>query len=191
MHEAESTRPEKSRLENLEPSQILTELARLAMAVKEEQADNSGIIGNEGANGQQQERMFADIRDLPQHNVEHARVVYDALASSESPDDRSTAATFIHQLAKVDPDHALPIWERLMGDDDKRVRQGAYETLTEDAVGDEELILDFRAVIPLFQEYLSREGLEEREKTAEQHMAELTTRAYLKADAERQANERR
>ena len=56
--------------------------------------------------------------------------IYAGLTKHESFEARTTAASIIDHLGAVDPDITLAMWEALLDDSEREVRDMAYETLT-------------------------------------------------------------
>jgi hypothetical protein len=69
------------------------------------------------------------IRQLPQRNLPHARVVYRAFAESETPDDRQQAASFMFRMVPYDRELGFGLWHQLTRDENRRVRLQAIDPL--------------------------------------------------------------
>lgn len=102
--------------------------------------------------------FVVELGFLPGHNPSKAKEVYTALANSEDVDTRATASVIIQELARVDPNSALPLWQQLMGDPDGGVRYSAYDSLVNNAALDDlgnQVTLAQAA--PLFTAYMHAE----------------------------------
>lgn len=74
------------------------------------------------------EAISEGLRRLPYADPEHGARVFSALAESDEPWTRRTATIFIAHLFRANPDAAVPIWERLLADDDAMVAEEAGVT---------------------------------------------------------------
>lgn len=69
------------------------------------------------------------VGHLPAQDMTRAREVYTALADSPLADDREQLAFGVDGYAERNHDHGMELWDRLIRDTDKTVRETALETL--------------------------------------------------------------
>jgi len=86
-------------------------------------------------------KLDEHVRDLATSNSGRAADIFDALAASDTYDDRDAAAIYIGPLFSTLPDRAETVLLTLLQDSDDNIRTTAFETL-EDLVEHDILTVD-------------------------------------------------
>jgi hypothetical protein len=112
-------------LEHLEPHEVLD----LYSYVVRHESDSPSFA-------QQADAVSSAIHDLPASDLEKARQVYTAFATSRNASEREDTSYFLLDLVRQDPGHGLQLWKQLISDPVPAVRDAAYFKLGDYLGGD-------------------------------------------------------
>jgi hypothetical protein len=115
------------------PSVDLTRLTPAEIvAVNRYSAENNGM------GDPYSDAIFSALEELPDHDPVKGLTVFELMAASASPRDRSDAALCISGLIKVDHDNGIRLFDRLLRDSELTVRSSASTALDHVVLGQDD-----------------------------------------------------
>ena len=111
-------------------------MLRLVLSVDPKEATE--LYTREGAANSPISYLLTDvISTVADYDVPRFASIMTSLAESTNPEDRKLTLYHIHALTPVDRELGVRLWDQLVRDEDREVRDFAYRTLSEIFSGDD------------------------------------------------------